>query len=88
MAAVFSLSMYTPEETLFSGNVTSVIVPSVDGYMGILAHHTAIVALLAGGQITVKDAQGQPKIFRARGTGCLEVSHNAATILLESVEAA
>jgi F-type H+-transporting ATPase subunit epsilon len=87
MAAVFSLSMYTPEETLFTGDVVSVIVPSVDGSMGVLAHHTPIVALLAGGPITIKDARGQTKVFQARGTGCFEVAHNAATILLENVEA-
>ncbi|MCR9229226.1 MAG: F0F1 ATP synthase subunit epsilon [Flavobacteriaceae bacterium] len=48
------LEIVSPEATLFSGEVTSVTVPGVDGEFQMLENHAAIVSLLQAGNVKVK----------------------------------
>nr|WP_321415754.1 F0F1 ATP synthase subunit epsilon [uncultured Allomuricauda sp.] len=48
------LEIVSPEATLFSGEVTSVTVPGVDGEFQMLENHAAIVSLLQAGKVKVK----------------------------------
>ena len=43
------LEIVSPEATLFSGEVTSVTVPSINGEFQMLANHAPIVSLLQEG---------------------------------------
>ena len=45
------LEIVSPEAKLYSGQVTSVTVPGVDGEFQILNHHAAIVSILNKGEI-------------------------------------
>lgn len=83
MADIFSLSITTPEKTVYDGNASSLVVPAELGFMGILAHHAPIVALLRPGTITVKDDSGTAAAFESIGKGFIEFSGNTATLLLE-----
>ncbi|MBP2831346.1 F0F1 ATP synthase subunit epsilon [Aquimarina sp. U1-2] len=47
------LEIVTPEAILFSGEVTSVAVPGVDGEFQMLDNHAPIVSLLGQGQVKV-----------------------------------
>ena len=47
MAATFTLSVLTPERAVFEGDVEYVQVPGSEGYLGVLAHHAALVTGLA-----------------------------------------
>jgi F-type H+-transporting ATPase subunit epsilon len=47
------LDIVSPEATLFSGEVTSVAVPGVDGEFQMLNNHTAIVSLLKQGSVKI-----------------------------------
>lgn len=51
------LEIVSPEATLFSGQVTSVSVPGIDGEFQILNHHAAIVSLLVKGNIKIVGTQ-------------------------------
>ena len=59
-----TLEIVSPEAKLYSGEVTSVTVPGVDGEFQMLNHHAAIVSILVKGTIKV-DA----KIFLATKEG-------------------
>lgn len=45
------LEIVSPEATLFSGEVTSVTVPGIDGEFQMLNNHAAIVSVLTKGSI-------------------------------------
>lgn len=47
------LEIITPEATLFSGEVTSVAVPGVNGEFEMLKNHAPIVSLLKGGHVKI-----------------------------------
>jgi F-type H+-transporting ATPase subunit epsilon len=47
------LEIVSPEAKLYSGEVTSVTVPGVDGEFQMLNHHAAIVSILTKGTIKV-----------------------------------
>lgn len=48
------LEIVSPEKTLFSGEVSSVIVPGTDGSFQILNNHAPIVSTLKNGLIKLK----------------------------------
>ncbi|RYC52117.1 F0F1 ATP synthase subunit epsilon [Flagellimonas olearia] len=48
------LEIVSPEATLFSGDVTSVTVPGVNGEFQMLENHAPIVSLLQAGNVRVK----------------------------------
>src|SRR5205085_7527665 len=58
MASEFTLAILTPERTVFEGAVEYVQVPGSEGYLGVLAHHAALVTALADGTLTVRKAGG------------------------------
>ena len=47
------LEIVSPEATLFSGEVTSVTVPGVNGEFQMLTDHAPIVSLLQKGQVKI-----------------------------------
>ena len=47
------LEIVTPEAVLFSGEVTSVAVPGVDGEFQMLNNHAPIISLLGKGNVKV-----------------------------------
>ena len=58
MAAEFELSILTPERRVFEGQVEYVEAPGLQGYLGVLAHHAALVTGLAEGTLKVRKADG------------------------------
>ena len=47
------LDILTPERKLYSGDVTYVEMPGIDGYFGVLENHAAMISALGEGKITV-----------------------------------
>lgn len=87
MANTFHLSILTPEKSVFEGQVEYVEVPGIAGYLGVLAHHAALVTALAQGALTVRDAAGKTERWQVQG-GFFEVGNNRATVLADAVVAA
>jgi F-type H+-transporting ATPase subunit epsilon len=85
MATPFELSILTPEKSVFEGQVEYVQVPGTEGYLGVLAHHAALVTALMPGTLTVRRAGGGEERWQVTG-GFFEVSNNQATVLADGVE--
>ena len=80
--ATFKFELVSPERILFSGDVVSVIVPSVEGEMTVLAGHAPLVATLKAGIVFVQTTDQNGKEFFVNG-GLAEVNQNSTTILAE-----
>lgn len=84
---MFTLSIVTPEKIFCEVEVSALMVPGSEGYLGILSHHAPLITALQSGKITFVDSQQKVHIL-AVSSGFLEVSANRASILAEAVEAA
>ncbi|MCR4522875.1 MULTISPECIES: F0F1 ATP synthase subunit epsilon [Bosea] len=80
--ATFKFELVSPERILFSGDVVSVIVPSVEGEMTVLAGHAPLVATLKAGVVFVQTTESNGKEFFING-GLVEVNQASTTILAE-----
>lgn len=76
------LEIITPSSTLFSGEVTLVQLPGIDGLFEILQSHAPLVSALKEGRVKVIDDQNQEQFFDIRG-GVVEVSHDKVLVLAE-----
>ena len=84
---MFRLTIVTPEKVTFDAEVNGIVVPGVDGYLGILSHHAPLITALKPGKIELKDTDDKVH-FAAVSNGFVEVSNNVATILADAVELA
>ena len=67
--------------------VSSLVVPAVEGYMGILPHHAPLMAELRIGEIKVEHPDESIRILATSG-GFLMVENNLVTILADTAELA
>jgi len=72
------------ERTVFEGDVDIVVVPGVDGEMGILPNHSPLLSTIRLGVIKVRQA-GEEQLFTVTG-GLLEVQPTIVTILADASE--
>lgn len=84
MAKTFRLEIVTPEKLVFSEDITSLIVPAEEGYLGVLAGHAPLLASLKPGEIKIK-RDGAETLFATSG-GFMEVLPAKTSILCESAE--
>ena len=90
------LEIVSPEATLFTGDVTSVTVPGINGEFQMLANHAPIVSLLQEGNVKIegnvtideaneskfsKDATG--KTVLAITSGTIEMKDNKVIVLAD-----
>lgn len=78
----FKIRVVTPERVAFDDEAVSLIVPAAEGYLGVLAHHAPLLALLRPGTVTVRVHEHALRTFRIAG-GFLEVGGNRATVLAD-----
>jgi F-type H+-transporting ATPase subunit epsilon len=74
------LEILTPDKSLYSGEVTSVIFPGADGEFQILKDHAALVASLHKGSIKIKGQKGSEQKIEISG-GVVEVLNNKIVVL-------
>jgi len=80
----FSVSIVTPEKTVYQGEAVSLIVPAARGYLGILADHAPLIANLTAGKIILrKDGSQAATTFYSKGKGFLEVLKNNVILFLD-----
>ena len=82
---MFQLSIVTPEKVVFEGQVVSLLVPGMEGYLGVLSNHAPLITALQPGKIEFQDDQDKIQIFSVSG-GFVEVSGNRATLLADTAE--
>jgi F-type H+-transporting ATPase subunit epsilon len=83
MAKLFNVNIVTPLKVLYSGKAFSMVVPASTGYLGILADHAPMVAVMASGKISLKEDSGNDRSIDYQGGGFLEVLNNQVTLLLD-----
>jgi F-type H+-transporting ATPase subunit epsilon len=82
---MYLLNIVTPEKVFYEDEVSSLIAPGSEGYLGVLTDHAPLITGLVPGRLTVKDEKGQEVSF-AVSAGFMEVFKNQVTILADSVE--
>ncbi|MGI6225637.1 MAG: F0F1 ATP synthase subunit epsilon [Peptococcales bacterium] len=80
------LEVVTPERKVLSEEISSLIVPAIQGYLGILSNHAPMISGLEPGVVKYKVA-GEYKKMAISG-GFLEVSDNKVSILANTAELA
>jgi F-type H+-transporting ATPase subunit epsilon len=82
---MYLLTIVTPEKIFYEDEVTSLIAPGSEGYLGVLTNHAPLITGLVPGKLTVKDESSQEVHFAISG-GFMEVFKNQVTILADSIE--
>lgn len=75
----FFLEVTSPQGSIFQGAVTSVSLPTNEGRITVLPHHTPLFTKLSEGEIEID--QNNKKITVVINGGFLEVKENSAFIL-------
>ncbi len=78
------LTIITPDQSVFEGDITSVTVPGTAGAFEVLENHAPIVSTLESGKVIVRTGKGED-IFDIIG-GVVEVIHNNVTVLAEGIK--
>jgi F-type H+-transporting ATPase subunit epsilon len=78
----FSVSVVTPERSVFDGEAEMIVVPGEAGEIGVLARHVALEALLESGLTRIHLPSGE-KLELATGPGFFEVHANRALVLVD-----
>jgi F-type H+-transporting ATPase subunit epsilon len=76
-----TVSVISPERTIFEGEATEVIAPAWDGKLGVLRGHAPMLVLLGTGELRIKDGRTEQR-FPVAG-GFLQVIDDVVTILSE-----
>jgi len=82
---MYNLTIVTPQKIFYEGEVESLIVPGIEGYLGVLTDHAPLITAIMPGKVTIKD-NTHKEILLAVSYGFFEVSSNHATLLADSVE--
>lgn len=80
------LEVITPEQVALQDESTSVIVPGVDGELGIWPNHAPLLAGLKPGVITYTTAAGTQKLVVSGGF--IEISSNVISVIAPAAEKA
>lgn len=78
------LSIITPDQPVFEGDITSVTVPGTTGAFEVLKDHAPIVSTLESGNVIIRTGNGE-EIIDITG-GVVEVLHNQITLLAEGIK--
>jgi F-type H+-transporting ATPase subunit epsilon len=79
--ATLKLEIITPAAKIFEGDVDSVLLPGIEGEMGVLPHHEAIVIELMAGELQLVQ-KGRTQVF-AIGEGFAEITGAAVGVLTD-----
>jgi F-type H+-transporting ATPase subunit epsilon len=86
MAETLKLEIISPSGQVYEGDVEHVQAPGQNGYFGVLANHTPMIAALEVGQIEADLPGGGKDLFATSG-GVAEVHGDRVVILAETAEA-
>ncbi len=75
------LEILSPQKNIMTGQVDEVVVPSVNGSVGILPQHTQYLSLLAPGRVVYRQG-GQTQECDITG-GVVSVDHDRVILLID-----
>ncbi len=78
------LEIVTPERLAYQDEVDMVLVPGIEGELGILPHHTPLVSLLGVGELKIR--KGSDEESFAIAGGFLQVRPDKVVVMAETAE--
>jgi F-type H+-transporting ATPase subunit epsilon len=78
---MLTVSVISPERTLFDGDAAQVVAPAYDGEVGILTGHAPMMALLGRGTLRITES-GAERRFTVEG-GFLQVVDDHVRVVTE-----
>jgi F-type H+-transporting ATPase subunit epsilon len=85
MPDTMHVEFVSAERRLWSGDATVVNARTIEGEIGIMAHHTPIMSVLEAGQIDVRTVEDGHWVAAVDG-GFISVANNRVSILCERAE--
>ncbi len=79
--ATLKLEIVTPEAKTYSDDVDSVVIPGIEGEMGVLPQHVPLMTKLAPGELRV--SKGGEEIRLAVGEGFVEITQTSVSVLTD-----
>ncbi|TSC79936.1 MAG: F-type H+-transporting ATPase subunit epsilon [Candidatus Peregrinibacteria bacterium Gr01-1014_25] len=83
---MLTVSIITPEGTVYTGEADSVTLPTADGEITVLPHHIPLVGIVVPGTILLR--KGGEAHFIATSRGVVEVDGKGVSILADSADRA
>lgn len=80
----FHIEILSPERPFYVGDALSLVLPIADGYIGIMASHSPMMAAIVPGEVKYTLPCGETVIC-AVSQGMADVSDNGVKLLCESV---
>lgn len=81
---MLTVSIVSPERTLYEGEADSLVAPAFDGEVGIMSMHAPMLTLLGSGELRL-NASGGERRFEVFG-GFLEVADDRVRVVTERAE--
>lgn len=82
--STMQVAVVTGEREIYRGEAEEVIAPGVEGELGILPHHAALLTALKPGEMRIKLGDAEDDLFVSGGF--LEVYNNTVTVLADAAE--
>lgn len=82
---IFQVHILAADRTFYDGPCVSLTIPVSDGEMGILAHHSNMIAAVVPGTLRWQ-VPGRPVQAAAVSFGMVKVEHNDIVVLVDSAE--
>ena len=76
-----TLEIVTPEASVYSDTIDSVVIPTVEGEVGILPGHIALLTQVADGELRV--TKGNETTFLAVAGGFAQIGNDTVRVLAE-----
>lgn len=83
--ATYQLRVVTPERVVYEDEVNMIVVRSVEGEIGIMAHHVQLITPLLPHIMTIYRTDGKTELLTIGG-GFLEVGEDKVIVLADSAE--
>ena len=81
----FKLQIMASDHMVFDGDAQSVSLPTTEGSIGVLAHHSNIIMAVVPGEINYRSADGKEETVIV-SDGLLKVENGEAMILVDTAE--
>lgn len=83
--STFQVSILAADRDFYEGPCESLVIPTLQGQYGILAHHRNLIAAVVPGMLHYK-VPDKPEQIAAVSAGLIKVENNEVLILVDSAE--
>jgi len=84
---MITVEIITPERLVHTSTGSEVILPTVEGEIGVRTGHIPLIAILKAGAIVVKKTEGAEDVYAVAG-GFVEIINNTVHVMADSAERA